>query len=224
MSNMRNDTERGYIDALLVPLIIVGVLLLGCLGFALWAFSGRQDYKNNSDQKVSKAVEAAVQSTQKTDAAKYAEDAKNPLKTYVGPSAFGSITVSYPRTWSAYIIEGDNSGTALNGYFHPDVVPNVLDIDSAMSLHIQVTADAYDQVLNQFGAYIQQKKAAAQPYAFPKVPSVIGTRIDGQIGQSKQGTAIVVPLRNLTMIVSSESKDYANDFNNIIVPNLLFSP
>ncbi len=43
---------------------------------------------------------------------------KQPLQTYTGPSAFGSISVKYPKTWSAYVDE-TNSSTPVDGYFHP---------------------------------------------------------------------------------------------------------
>ena len=38
-------------SGLAIGLILVSVLLVAALGFGGWAFSGRQDYKNNVDQK-----------------------------------------------------------------------------------------------------------------------------------------------------------------------------
>ena len=52
MSDMKTLDQRGAINALLIPLILVIVFFLGAAGFGYWAFSERQDYKNNSDAKV----------------------------------------------------------------------------------------------------------------------------------------------------------------------------
>ncbi len=63
-----------------------------------------------------------------------------------------------------------------------------------------------------------------KPYAFPSVPDVIGSRVDGQITQNKQGTMILVPLRDKTLEVSTESGQYQKDFETYILPNFTFSP
>jgi len=222
MSTMSTNRQGGYIDPLLIPLIAAVVLLVAAAGFGAWAFSSRQDYKNNSDQKATTASAAAVKVAQQQDATKYAEEAKNPLKQFVGPSQFGSITAKYPKTWSGYVIK--NTSTPLSAYFQPDVVGDVQDDDTTYALRIQVINQSYAQQLQNYDSLVQGKKVTASPFSFQKVPSVIGTRIDGQISNQNQGTVIIMPLRNLTMLVSTESQDFEPDFNNIILPNFSFSP
>ena len=65
--------QRGALNGLLIPLILVVVLFLGAAGFGFWAFSSREDYKNNSDAKVAVAVTAAEKRTEATAAKTYAE-------------------------------------------------------------------------------------------------------------------------------------------------------
>lgn len=222
MSVMSINRQGGYIDPLLIPLIASVFLLIGAASFGAWAYNSRQDYKNNSDQKSAVAAAAAVKSTQVKDAAKYAEEAKNPLKQFVGPAQYGSITAKYPKTWSGYVIK--NNSTPLSTYFQPDVVDNIADSDSAYSLRIQVVNQSYAQQLDTYNTLVQGKKVTASPFSFTKVPSVVGTRLDGQISKENQGTVIVMPLRNLTMLISTESQSFESDFNNIILPNFSFSP
>lgn len=220
MSQLRQS--RGYIDALLIPLIVVGVLFLGTAGFAVWAYMGRQDYKNNSDQKVEVAVEKAVEETEATEAIKYAEEAKNPLKTYVGPSAYGAVTLQYPKTWSSYVVL---AGTGpLNAYFHPDYVSDVGDDNNSYALRVQIVSRAYATIVRGYDSEVKTGKVTAVPYSLPKVPSVAGIRFDGQITPKKRGTLIVLPLRNVTLQISTESTDFVRDLDNIILPNLIFSP
>ena len=222
MSGMSTNRQGGYIDPLLIPLIAAVVLLVGVAGFGAWAYSSRQVYKNNSDQKSAVASAAAVKAAQQKDATKYAEEAKNPLKQFVGPSQYGSITAKYPKTWSGYVIK--NSSTPLSAYFQPDVVGDILDQNSAYALRIQVVNQSYAAQLQTYSSLVQGKKVTVSPYSFAKVPGVVGSRIDGQISNKNQGTIIVMPLRNLTMLISTESQSFEPDFNNIILPNFSFSP
>src|SRR5690242_18132398 len=110
MSSMKKlQGERGEINILLVPVILLAVLFIGAAIFAVWAFNGRQDYKNHVDAKIATAVAANKQVVQADDAKQFAEAAKKPLKPYIGPEAYGSLHIMYPKTWSAYV---DASGTA----------------------------------------------------------------------------------------------------------------
>ncbi|HEV7454129.1 MAG TPA: hypothetical protein VGO07_02615, partial [Candidatus Saccharimonadales bacterium] len=148
---------------------------------------------------------------------------KSPLKTHVGPDTFGAVTVQYPKTWSAYVIENGNA-VPMNDYFHPDVVPDTSKATNAYALRVQIVQSTYSQVMVQYQSLAVAKKVTVTPYKLPKVPSVVGSRVDGQITAQKQGTMIVLPLRNVTLTISTESQDFENDFNNIILPNLTFSP
>jgi len=225
MSGMRSAQKQGgYVNGMLVSLISVSVVLVAALSFGLWAFLGRQDYKNNSDKKSAAAVAENTPKVQAADAARYAEEAKNPLKSHTGPGQFGSINVKYPKTWSGYVIEGDSGTQSVNDYFHPDLVPSITDKDNSYSLRIQVFQQSYDTAIAAFNDEVNLKKATAKPYALPKVPTVIGTRIDGQIEANKKGSVIIFPLRNMTLKIWTESPDYLKDFDNIILPNLSFVP
>lgn len=217
--------EQGEIDVLLIPVILLAVLFVGAGSFAYWAYSGRQDYKNHSDAKVAVAVVANTKSVQAQDARQYAEVAKNPLKLFVGPDAFGSVRVSYPKTWSAYI-DTTNENTPLNAYFHSDYVPSIQS-QQTYNLRVQVNGQPYSTMLTQYNSMISEGKAAAAPYSLPKEPTIVGTRITGAINLNNPnatGTLIMVPLRSTTLMVWTESNSYMPDFTNYILPNLTFSP
>jgi hypothetical protein len=223
-SRLRSLNERGLLNALLLPLIVVVLLLAGAVGFAFWAYGGRQDYKDNVDAKVNVAVAAAVKAEDTKKAAAYAEADKYPLKTYSGPSAYGSLQVQYPKTWSAYIIELATGDPSVDGYFQPNFVPNTQSSSSTYALHVRVTTQSYATVVQNLQGFVQTGKTTATPFAFSKVPNAIGTSFDGQIGENKQGSLIVVPLRANALEVSTEAAQYADDFNKNILPNLSFSP
>ena len=216
--------ERGLMNALMVPFIVVVLLLIAAVAFGGWAYQGRQDYKDNVDAKVRDAVTAAVKSEDSKKAAEYAETSKSPLKTYSGPSAFGSVQVQYPKTWSAYVVEQTSGENVVDGYFQPNFVPSTQSDSNSFALRVRIASQSYSQAVQSLQSYVKAGKATATPFAFAKVPGVVGTRFDGQIGDNKQGAMVVVPLRANALLVSTEAGQYLSDFNNNILPNLSFSP
>lgn len=217
--------EQGSMNVLLIPVILLAVFFVGAASFAVWAFMSRQDYKNNSDAKSAAAVAANKKVVQAADAAQYAEAAKSPVRTYVGPDAYGSIHVSYPKTWSAYVDTG-NSGIPVDAYFHVDTVPSVLS-KQPYNLRVQVVARTYSAEMTRLASNVNRGLATAAAYSLPKVPTVVGTKLTGGIvpgNQTIQGVLIMVPMRDKTLEVWTESNDYLADFNTYVVPNLTFSP
>lgn len=210
--------------ALLISLIACAVLLVGSAVFGVWAFMGRQDYKFNSDQKADAAVEVAVAQTREEEAEKFAEEEKNPLKPYVGPSQFGAVRLEYPKTWSTYVVNRDGGGTPVQWYLHPNVVPDTANRDNVYALRVEVSNESYDRALARFDGIVNRGDATVRPYALPEVPDNIGSRVDGEVVRGKRGSMVLMPLRNMTLKIWTESPDYLNDFDNIILPNAAFSP
>lgn len=221
---MRTLNSSGAINVLLIPLVLVTTFFIVATGFAAWAFTSRSDYKNNSDKKALAAAQVAREDQESADAAKYAEEIKQPYDSYIGPAAFGNITVNYPKTWSAYVVESERGGTPVTGWFNPKTVPSVTDQDSNFALRVELVSSTYQSVLDSFKPRLTSNTATIQPYTLPKVPSVVGSRIEGQITERKQGTMVVIPLRNMTLKVWTESNDFKGDLDTHILPNLSFVP
>lgn len=219
---MRPSTQRGSALVILSFSLTV-VLLIVSVGFGIWAYSRAQDYKNNVDMKISVAVEAAKQQESSVKDAQFAQDEKLPYRTYTGPTAYGSITIKYPKTWSAYVSDDANSSPFINGYFYPNVVPDTQSQNSVFALRVQVIQDSYVTVLGTVSTYVQQGETKVAAYAAPNVPSVVGSRIDGKLTDQRKGSMIVLPLRNMTLKLWTEGPSFGGDFNTIL-QNFSFSP
>jgi hypothetical protein len=224
MKNALLGPQGGYVSGMLVSLIVSVVVLMGSIGFGAWAFTSRQDYKNNVDQKIAKASAETRTKTQAEDAVQYAEAAKSPLKSHVGPSQFGAITVQYPKTWSGLVAEEGRGTTPVNNWYHPDVVPNTGNKENAYALRIQIVDQAYDRIIDGYNSDVKSQKVTAKPFALPKVPNTVGLRLDGQIDDKKRGSMVIIPVRNMTLKIWTESPDFVADFDKYIVPNFTFSP
>lgn len=223
MIRLQTD-QRGAMNALLLPLVVAGLLLLLSIVFGFWAYGQMNDYKTNTESKITEAVTDAVKKADAKKTIEFAEQSKNPLKTYSGPAAYGSVQVQYPKTWSAYVAEQTSGTTNVDGYFNPNFVPSVTASSSSFALRVRVLGQSYATVMQTFQGVIKGGKLTATPYSFAKVPSIIGTKLEGQIATGKQGTMIVVPLRANTLEVWSENSTTVNDFNTYILPNISFAP
>lgn len=219
------QTVKRGINGLLIPLIIVSVLLVGSIGFGVWAFMERDTYKNKTDVIVTREVEIAKKQVSDQKDKEFTESYKQPLRPYVGPAAYGSVTLSYPKTWGAYVAEasGAAGNIPVDGYFHPDFVPG-LQSGKQYALRVRVINQAYDQALKKYDAAIKAGKLKAAPYVAPKVANITGMRLEGELEQGKQGVLIVLPLRDKTVEIGTETKDFIKDLETLILPSFTFIP
>lgn len=220
---MTKLNQKGGINGLLIALIFSILLLIGAISFGVWAYGGMQDYKNNVDAKIATAVEVAEQklSTQKDK--EFVQKEKNPLKTYDGPGTYGSVSIKYPKTWSAYVVQQDGGGTPIDGYFHPNFVPGI-QTKTGYALRVQVVPTSYDLTLKQYGELIKVGKLKASAYRAPNVSNVLGTKLIGTFPSTKVGEMVAFPLRDKTLLVFTEADQFKADFEGIILKNMKFVP
>ncbi len=224
MSVARAYKSQSGVSILVVPLAVSVLLLVGALVFGGWAFMQMQDYKDNTDAKIATAVDTAKAQEDQAKAAAFAEQEKSPLRTYKGPSSYGSVTIKYPKTWSAYIADTRNGSPFINGYFDPGTVPDVQAQSSVFALRVQLVQDSYSSILTTLAANVKQGKTTVKPYKVPKVPNVIGSRAEGLLLGGKTGSMVVIPLRNTTLEIWTEAPQFKGDFDKYILPNFSFAP
>lgn len=215
--------QEGSINVLLIPLILALLFFFGALGFGLWAFSSREDYKNNTDAKIAAAVEVAQKETATEKDNEFIEREKQPLKDFQGPASLGTISMKYPKTWSGYVDESDQGSVGLDGYFQPNVVPGI-DSGANYALRLQVVNRTYAEELQAFDSGVKQGKTKAVPYKPVNVENVVGMQLSGELGENKTGTLILLPLRDKTIKIWTEGDQYLGDFNDNILPNFKFIP
>lgn len=221
---MKKLNQAGQVDSWLIAFVLTIVLLIGSVGFGFSMFTSREDYKNNVDAKIAVAVEEAEKKLAEKKEAEFLEREKEPLTAYTGPAAYGSLAISYPKTWSAYVDESTNQSSPLDGYLNPIFVPNVDNNKANVALHFQVTGTAYSQVTRSLESQVKAGKVRTSAFTAPKVPGVVGVRVDGEVVTGKNGSMIILPLRDKTLKIWTESPQFVGDFNDIIIPNLSFIP
>jgi hypothetical protein len=216
--------QSGEMNALLIPVILLSVFFVSMSGFAVWAFASREDYKSNADQKVAAAVQKAKDESAAVKEVEFAEREKQPYREYRAPDAYGRVALQFPKTWDIYADErGGQSGIPVSVYIHPDKVP-AIEMGLAYALRVQVVNEPYDTQVAGFEANIKAGTLKSTPFRAPKVPDALGVRLDGQISGKNSGTVILLPVRDKTLRIISETPDRIKDFNEIIVPSISFVP
>jgi len=222
---MNKKLQAGAMNLLAIPLVLVTLLLFGVGALAYQYYVQTADFQANMDQKVAAEVETVKADINKQKEAEYAEKEKSPYDRYDGPASYGALRILYPKTWSGYVNEPrGTSNKAVEGWMAPKIVPGISDEANVFSLRFVVEQRSYDTVLREYSGRVKEGKLAARPYQSPNVPNVVGTRMDGEVVTRKQGSLIVMPLRDKTLRMWTESRDYVADFDNIILPNFSFTP
>lgn len=215
---MQNEQFNGLPTKKHFPLLTVvlsSVLALSLI-FGLWAFASMMDYKGNSDKKSSEAVEKALAIQKSTLEANFEQEAKSPYTVYKTGLEFGSLTFSYPKSWSMYVeSSSSNSNSTLDGYAHPGYVPSVSG-DTAFALRFQITSRQYSDELKAFDGQIKNSKVTVAPFRPDKVQSVLGSKITGNIESTKNGVLYILPLRDKTIKIWTESTSYSGDLDTLI--------
>jgi len=214
------DSERSHIPLILA--IVFGLLFVLSSIFGLWAFAGMQDYKNNVDEKIADASAVAVQQAETAKDAEFVEKEKSPIRSYKGPATYGTVTFSYPKTWSIYAEEAA-TGTVLDLYALKDVVPGVKN-SQTFGLRVEIVSQSYDSEVKKFDSKVKNGEVTSTAFRPVLVPSVLGVRIDGTLEKDVQGSLVLLPLRDRTIKIYTEIPQYVGDFNNTILPSLTFVP
>lgn len=207
---------------LIISLIVCVLLFLGAAGFGYWAFTERNTYKNDTDAIVAKEVALTEQRVSTAKDAEFVESEKRPTKAYKGPATFGSVELEYPKTWSAFINEGQGS-SPIDGYLHPNFVPGVQS-GTQFALRVEVVAKSYDAELKQYDSKVRAGKVSVTPFRAEQVPDVLGARVEGEINTGQKNIMVLFPIRDKTLKISTESETFYKDFNDIILKTLKFVP
>jgi type II secretory pathway pseudopilin PulG len=223
---MKSTRQAGIANLLVIPLVLLVIVLIGVSAFAFTAYSQAQAYKNNVDQKVAVAVQEAEQQISERKDKDYAEREKFPYDTYVAPEAAGSLRLQYPKTWSGYVVAptGRTTNKPVDGFFHPGQVPSTTDANNSFALRVVVEQKTYESIMKSFQNQQKDGRVSIQPYQSGNVAGVIGSRVDGEVKPKKQGSMIVMPFRDKTLQIWTESTDFRADFDNIILKNFVFTP
>ncbi len=217
---MIGKNEQGSISIVLA--IGFGLLFILASVFSVWAYTERQSYKNDVDEKIDTAVIVAVQDAETKKEAEFLEREKSPVRTYVGPEVYGKLTFDYPKTWSVYVDE-NSSGTVLDLYAYPKILPEFKS-DAPYALRVEIVSSNYDKEVEKLNKLVEKGVLTTSAFRPAKNENVLGIKGDGDLGSERQGSVVFLPLRDRTIKIYSETPEFIKDFNTFVLPSLNFQP
>lgn len=222
---MKRLSQRGALDVFALLFVGATVLLIVSIVFGVWAFTERSDYKNKSDEKSAAAVTVALADQEVKLNADFEEKEKSPYEKYVSPASFGTVSITYPKTWSAYVEEAVNtSAIPINGYFQPGFVHSVSS-GSSYALRLQITNRPLADELLTYSNFVKSGTATATALSAKNVPgSGAGYKVKGEIATNTRGEVVLFELRDKTIKIWTESEDFISDLEGIVLENLTFIP
>jgi hypothetical protein len=216
---MLKTDQRGEINPLMLPFVVVMVIALGFGIFSVWAYSNYSNEKNNVDVIVAEAVAEANAEQEVELRAEFAEESKSPYKSYTSPTSLGSVKIVYPKSWSAFVDSRESGSVKLDGFFHPDYVP-AENSGVLFGVRTEIDSSDYTTVIKRFEDDVEDGTVRAKAVS---ISGATGTRFDGEIDGDFVGAIVILPLRDRTLKIWTESNDYMSDFNRVI-ENLSYSP
>lgn len=208
------------LNPLIVPLVVAVLLVFGLAGTSIWFNSKYRSASTDLQNQIDAAVQSA-KAQQKTELEEeFAEASKSPHKAYTAPVELSSIGVTYPKTWSSYVVEKSGTGTVLDGYFHPGTVPAV-NGKTPFALRVTLETKAYAKEVAGYDGEVDKGVLKAKAVS---ILGVQGVRLDGQIDKGINGAIVLLPLRDKTLKIWTENTDYLKDYNDTILAFFTFSP
>lgn len=203
-------------NPLVIPLVLAVLVLIGSSVMAVMYYGKFVEQRDNNQPIIDEAV-AQAEETQKTKLEnEFTEREKIPTKNYTSPAELGSVKIVFPKTWSSYIDSSKSGG--MDYYGHPNYVP----ADNVnYALRMSVVDKPFSTEIKSYDSGVKKGDLKATAV---QVSGTTGTRLDGFLKKDQEGSMVIFPLRDKTLRVWTESKEYRADFDNIVLKGLSFVP
>lgn len=212
---MHKLNQKGYLNPLVIPLVLSVVLLIAASVLAVMYYGKFVAQRDDNQPIIDAAIADAEEKLENKLENDFVEREKQPNKTYTSPSELGSVKLQFPKTWSSYT---QIKSGAMEYYGHPNYVPS----DGVnYALRMSVVDKAFASEVKSYDAAVKKGDLKASAV---QVAGVTGTRLDGLLKKDQQGSMVIFPLRDKTLKVWTESNDFKNDFDNIVLKSLTFVP
>lgn len=166
------------------------------------------------DASYKKGEESGKVAQRNIDNEEYAKKLNSEFTTYKAREEDGSFEISYPKYWS---VSTNSAGMEqLLGYAHPDKVDMKTGVYALRftlrKARIEETKKLYEQSLKN-----KKQEMKMEPVTIPG--NIQGYKYTGFLDQKapNKGTAIIIPVRDKTLVLQTDKNDgYLDMYNKII--------
>lgn len=213
---MRKLDQNGIMNPLTIPLVLAILLLIAASVMAVIYYTKFIEQRDTNQPIIDAAVVKAEEAQKEQLETEFTEREKLPTKNYTSPSELGTVKLVFPKTWSSYVEVTRANG--MDFYAHPNYVPSD-NVNYALRMSVVNRPFA-----NEVKSYDNAVKKGELRATAVRVSGTTGSRLDGFLEKDQEGSMVIFPLRDKTLRVWTESNEFRDDFNNIVLKGLTFVP
>lgn len=204
--------QRGASVPLIITLVLLSLLVISFAGLAIYAYVNYEDQRSNVQARVDRAVAIAEKEQADSLETKFQSREKEPNKSFVGPSDYGSLGFKYPKTWSAYIAKDGTNDSGFEAYLNPGVVPPASE-KTRYALRVTIVDEAYEKVIEEYRSQVEEGDLKSSA---TKANGQNGTRLEGNFSKDIRGIAVVYKIRDKTAVIRTDADTFRADYEALI--------
>lgn len=206
--------EQGNVHGSIIAIVALSVLLVVFAVFAVWSYLNYLEQKRDVDTKIENAAGAARLEQADKDQKDFELREKEPNRQFAGPADLGSLSFSYPKTWSVYEANDivGSSGATYEAYLHPYVVPPVTK-EQKFALRVTIEQVQYDKEVAGYDKLIKNGSLKSSIYSDG---TFTGTLLTGNFSEDIIGTAVLLKMRDRTLTIRTDGDVFKADFDKAL--------
>ena len=198
--------------------ILIGVLGTGAVIFAVLtvlSFGQATTAKNTLNSNTKAAADAAHADQQKQDAAATSLAGESPFRSYQASADYGSFKINFPKDWSSTVDEEQSATTQVTLEMNPDFIRKTAGIDGLLAAKVQLIQHTSDVVLKSYAG----TKTVTQSSV--TVSGINAVQLTGTFPDKRSVRVVLVPVRDKTIVFSSENAQYSKEFDLILAQSTI---
>ena len=200
---------------LLTIFLAFGMLLFG--GLAIKVYRDNTFIVSHQKQLSDKAAADAATKQKAADDLANTKANQLPFRTYTADPRDGSFQLQIPKSWSLYAGHNFNTSQLIQLDLISD--PHIVDsrVDGGINTHafrLQLQNRSVQDTNKSYAALIKKKVLKSRGTQVSGIPA---TLYEGQIDdQRHNGIAITFPVRDKSMIITTDTRNFLEEFNKIV--------
>lgn len=199
-----------------VTTILIGFLGVGFVLFAvlsLYAFSTAHTATATLTSQKQAAASAAAEMQKKTDAAAVLNASESPFRPFTAAADFGGFVINFPKNWSGAASESTQTTNQVVLTLNPDFVRQTNGIANPLAAKVVLVQQLTSSILTQLSSQIKIGRLQQQDVM---VSGIKGTQLTGAFDDKVTVREVLVPVRDKTIIFSTEDAKYSSQFDQIL--------
>lgn len=212
-NNYPNQPSSGdaNVTTLLIGFLGVGFVLFAVL--SLYAFSTAHTATATLTSQKQAAASVAAEAQKKADAAATLSASESPYRSFTASSDFGGFVINFPKNWSGAASENTQTTNQVILTLNPDFVRQTNGTANPLAAKVVLVQQLTSSLLTQLSSQIQMGRIKQQDAT---VSGLKATQLTGTFEDKVTVREVLVPVRDKTIIFSTEDAKYSSEFDQIL--------